>query len=208
MTATRYFEPGGVYHIYNRGVEKRDIFLDATDYRRFLNTLVFYQQQRPEVKFSLTHFRTEERKEPLHFDIITYCLMPNHFHLMVRLRSDGEISTSIGQLQNSYTRYFNIRYDRSGYLFQGRFKAVPILTDEQFVHLARYIILNPYAAGLVELAEIYEWSSYREYLGLTAGFCHRQLLQDYFTDQHSLTQFISDYQEYARSLEIIKHGRT
>lgn len=207
-TRPREFINDGVYHIYNRGVEKRTIFSRASDKRRFLETLLFYQQIDETLRrYSRTKFSAAERQPPYRFDIIAFCLMDNHFHLMLKQSQDYGITTGIGLLLNSYTRYFNTRYDRVGHLFQGRFQAVAVKDDEQYLHLARYIMLNPLVAGYVSDFSIYPWSSAGEYfIDRAENICtHERLLAHFSNDYASAEKFITDHIDYAEQLEIIKH---
>src|SRR3990167_5879702 len=142
------------YHIYNRGSEKRDVFTQQKDYKRFVKTFFYYQFLDPKPSFS--KFSTSElniHKPNLTnklVEIICYCLMPNHFHFLIRQLKDNGISIFMSQLSNSYTKYFNTKYNRVGALFQGTFKAVLVESDEQLLHLSRYIHLNPIVSGLVK----------------------------------------------------------
>ncbi|MEK7461063.1 MAG: transposase, partial [Patescibacteria group bacterium] len=104
------FRTGNFYHIFNRGVEKRLIFMDASHYQEFLERLAFYQQERQPIKFSKSGFYFEERHEPFRFEIIAYALMPNHFHLLIQALSDEGVPKSLAQFLNSYTKYFNTRH--------------------------------------------------------------------------------------------------
>lgn len=153
---------GEHYHLYNRGVEKRDIFLDGADYHRFLTILDNFRHRDQE----------KNGDEPL-VSIVCYCLMPNHFHLIVQQKTDGGISKFIQRVSTGYTMYFNKRYERTGVLFQGKFKAKYIENDQYLLHLARYIHLNPLEMltekkdkdSFVQLRN-YEWSSFSAYSGL------------------------------------------
>ncbi len=131
--------------------------------------------------------------------------MPNHFHLLLKQVQDSGISQFIGKLSNSYTRYFNTLNKRVGPLFQGRFKAVRVKTDEQLLHLSRYIHLNPYVANLVKDPSFYQWSSYNEYLDIKNGICNKDIVLGLFKDSSEYATFVTDHSEYARQLEIIKH---
>lgn len=140
------FSPGEYYHIYCRGNEKRNIFLDHSDYERFLT-------------------RMKEYKAKHYISIICYCLMPNHFHLLIRQNTKKSLSTFMHRLTVSYSMYFNKRYNRVGHLFQGNFKAKIITKNEYLLHLSRYIHLNPLEiVNSISELEVYSWSSYREYL--------------------------------------------
>ena len=168
----------GYYHIYNRGVEKRKIFLDELDYKVFLSYLKIYLSPKEdsigEIKNSDLMF---ENKEKIISEIytlnnffgkiklISYILMPNHFHLELKQINKKEISTFMQSLITKYSKYFNKKYQRVGPLFQGRYKAVLILNTEYILYLSRYIHLNPVellsqGQPLVE----YPWSSYPVYL--------------------------------------------
>ena len=136
------------YHIFNRGVEKRNIFLDNEDFRRFLfeinefndinstiNTLRRFNEGSP------TSFKMID-KEPL-VKIASYCLMPNHFHFILEQLKENGISKFLQKIGTGYTNYFNRKYERSGVLFQGKFKAVLIDKSAYLTYLIQYIHLNP-----------------------------------------------------------------
>src|SRR3990172_8443626 len=124
-----------VYHIFNRGVAKLPIFTDRRDYNRFLETIYYYQFQGPKPQLSqlkrFKDFNFEKNKKIL--EILCYCLMPNHYHLLLRQLAENGISVLVNRLSNSYTKYFNTRHNRVGPLLQGQFKAVRIESDEQLV---------------------------------------------------------------------------
>ena len=125
------------YHIYNRGVEKKPIFHTRWDYARFIKTIKYYQLEGPKVKLSRFLISQTIRPDPDKkiVEIICYCLMPNHFHFLIKQSKEGGITEFISKLSNSYTKYFNTKNDRVGPLLQGEFKAVLVETDEQLLHL-------------------------------------------------------------------------
>ncbi len=132
--------------------------------------------------------------------------MLNHYHLLVKQNREGGITEFLGKLSNSYTKYFNTKYNRVGQLFQGEFKAVLIESDEQLMHVSRYIHLNPIASLLVKDLESYSWSSYLEYLGLTnSGFCNKEDILGLFKNTQAYNQFVSDQIGYALELERVKN---
>lgn len=133
--------PGAVYHVTARGNEQRPIFRDDRDRRQYLDRIAHYRER----------FR---------FQLLAYCLMTNHVHLAVRSGA-VPLSRVMAGLQSSYTQWFNRRHARVGHLFQGRYKAFLVQEDRYLLALIRYVHLNPVAAGIVESASGYSWSSDR-----------------------------------------------
>jgi putative transposase len=198
---------GQIYHIYNRGVEKRRVFEDRRCYTRLLQGIKYYQLKGPKPKFSHSFnnnlFKPDPEKKLV--DIICYCLMPNHFHLLIKQLSDGGISEFVSKLINSYTKFYNVKYRRVGPLFQGQFKAILIESDEQLIHVSRYIHLNPIASFLVKNLNLYEWSSYNEYINNINSICNKQDVLSFFKENTDYEQFCLDQVSYAQDLERIKH---
>ena len=199
---------GQIYHVYNRGSEKRRIFEDRRDYQRFLKLIQYYQLEGPKPRYS--HFSSFSLIKPdvdkKIVGIVAYCLMPNHFHLMPKPLKNLGITEFMSKLSNSYTKYYNIRHKRVGPLFQGEFKSVLVESDEQLIHLSRYIHLNPYVSFIVKNLESYEWSSYMEYINQNPNqICSKNIVTDFFENIEKYQSFILDYATYAQNLEIIKH---
>lgn len=200
---------GEYYHLFNRGSEKRQIFTRPGDYKRFLQTFYYYQFIGPKPSFSkfaksdLNSFKPDPVKKLI--DILCYCLMPNHFHFLVKQLKDNGISIFLSQISNSYTKYFNTKYTRVGALLQGVFKAVRIETDEQLIHASRYIHLNPVVSGLVKLPEDYQWSSYREYVSDNGIICSAKEILDFFSSSKKYQEFVEAQIDYGTTLEILKH---
>lgn len=137
--------------------------------------------------------------------------MPNHFHFLLKQLTDNGISKFIGQFCNSYTRYFNTKHSRIGHVFQGVFKSVHVESQEQLIHLSRYIHLNPCVSSIVkkELLFDYPWSSYPNYLkGKSKGksdiFEIDPVLSSFKSPQ-DYQQFVLNHADYARELELVKH---
>ena len=149
MTKTTY-TAGEYYHIYNRGVNRRPIFFHDRNWSFFLRRLRKY-------------FIADKA------DIIAYCLMPNHYHLLVRAKTDAFSHKVMQPFATSYTKAINKEQSRVGALFQGRFKGKHIERDRYLLHLSRYIHRNPVDAGLVSMPADWVFSSYREYIGLRDG---------------------------------------
>lgn len=182
------YEEGGIYHIYNRGINKQDIFLDKKDYAMFL----FYLKLYLEVPENIKDIDVQKRKylERKNFykkiDLLLYCLMPNHFHLTVQQRDEKDIAEFMQCLITNYSMYFNRRYKRVGPLFQGRYKAVLVKNDEYLLHLSHYIHTNPFpllAKG--QTLGRYDYSSYNAYLGKQKlKWLKKEVVLNYFLDQN------------------------
>lgn len=205
------------YHIYNRGVASQPVFLTKRDYERFILCLSYYQFQNTPIRIS--HFLRltyDERSVLLSnlengnlktIELIAFCLMPNHFHLLVKQASEGGISTFLKKITDSYTRYFNVKNDRVGPLFQGSFKAVHIENNEQLMHVSRYIHLNPLVSYLVKEDSFlsYSWSSLPEYLNGNSKLINSKPVLENFKTADKYLQFVLDQADYGKQLEQIKH---
>lgn len=189
--SVKQYVENGYYHLYNRGVEKRKIFLDQQDYAVFLSYLKKYLDTESEE--SKPHQLSQE------IDLLAFCLMPNHFHLLVKQHSQTGITKLIRAVSTSYALYFNRKYNRVGTLFQGKYKAVLVTKDSYLLHLSRYIHLNP-----SDNFKTYPYSSYHYYLGYKhAGWVKfKEILMNFRTAQRqnlkdcfSYQSFIEDHQE-------------
>lgn len=174
---------GEYYHIYNRAVDKRLIFGADNDYWRFVQGLYVFNNENfvnnpfvPDFLRIVNNIKGTRR--PL-VDIIAWCIMPNHYHLLVRQIVEGGISKFIQKHANSFTKYFNKKHDRSGHLFESVYKAKLVEDETYFTHLSRYIHLNHLELcepdwkenGIADIERAkkflveYPWSSYRDYAG-------------------------------------------
>lgn len=182
-TPPRFFENDIYYHVYNRGNRKQQVFLQNRDYERFLEKVVEYKR-----KFPVT--------------ILSYCLMPNHFHFLIQQTEINAISRLFSNLCNSHSKYFNIKYETVGSLYQGRFKAKRIEKDEYLVHLSRYIHLNPADffsfVGKDTFNQIasYKWSSLPAYLaGKGNEIVDTNPILSYFSSKNP----VEDYRNFITS---------
>lgn len=203
----RQFSEGYFYHIFNRGVEKRIIFLDESDYERFLKTMYYYQFKGPKPRFS-THKKyksLEFEKNPKIVEIVCYCLMPNHFHFCLKQLEKNGITEYMSKISNSYTKYLNKKYGRVGPLFQGGFQSVFIQNEEQLMHTSRYIHLNPYVAGLVKNVKDWKYSSFNEYMIYPQkGLCNAEPVMCLFKDSQKYEEFVVSHQDYAKELKLLE----
>lgn len=208
---------GEYYHVYNRGVARQPIFTSKKDYKRFLLSLSYYHFDNLPYKLSrLLQIPQEERDltwqglektGDISVEIVAFCLMPNHFHLLLKQVKDHGISKFMKQITDSYTRYFNTKHERIGPIFQGAFKAVHVGTNEQLLHLSRYIHFNPLASYIVRMENFlsYPWSSLQNYLNPQDGFIRPEVILQNFKEPEDYLKFILDHAEYAKELENIKH---
>lgn len=194
------------YHIYNRGVEKRTIFEDKIDYKVFLKYLKDYLSPPPDI----TKLKKSFTLQGLSFqgvphqtknycnkvELLAYCLMPNHFHLLLHQTQKHNIEKFIRSLLTRYSMYFNKKYDRVGSLFQGPYKSVLITDDAYLVHLSRYIHVNP-----LESANdlVMAYSSYAEYLGIRkTSWIHPERILHMF-EHHDKNLFkTNNYKEFVQ----------
>ena len=206
-----------IYHVFNRGIDGRITFSNQKEFIRAYQVMKYYRFSSPPVNFSkfinaganaVEKYNEVSWGEKL-ASIMCYCLMPNHFHFLLRQETDGGISKFLSQFLNSYTRYFNTKNERVGPLFLNDFKNVLVESEEQLLHLSRYIHLNPYSSKLVEnLSDLYkyEWSSLTEYVGGSEDYiCDKEMIMSYFKTKESYKKFVSDRADYQRELKRIEN---
>lgn len=187
------------YHIYNRGVEKRNIFIGKRDYQQFLLTMDFYRKTPLPAKLSdfkrgMEKIKKIETQTAL-VQIFSYCLMPNHFHFLLKQITDSGITHFLRKFTNSYTRYFNTKYDRIGPLFQGTFKAKLIENDEYLLQVSKYIHRNPLKLRNGDLHS-YPYSSYGYYLSKDKHpFCNTEFILSYFSKTNANLSYRSFVEE-------------
>ncbi len=218
MSRNIVLAPDEFYHVYNRGTEKRDIFLSEKDYERFAGLLYACNGDKPvdlKLQGSTLYDFLEADRGAYGVDICAYALMPNHFHILLRSRADGDISKFMQKLSTGYTMYFNTRRQRSGSLFQGRFKARHVNRDAYLAYLISYIHLNP--IKLIEpewkntkildrgrakdFLKSYRWSSYRDYAGearVESRIVSKSALPEYWDSPKTFEHFVTDWLEYEK----------
>ncbi|MDQ5949365.1 MAG: REP-associated tyrosine transposase [Patescibacteria group bacterium] len=222
MTSFNRFSPGEIYHCYNRGVDKRITFDTTLDYKRFIQLLFLCNNKKLIQRSSLYNINHDDvfdiqKDNPL-VSIGGYCLMPNHFHLLLQEIDEGGISLFMSRIGNSYTKYYNLKNNRNGNLFVKPFLSKHILSDQHYSHIVQYIHLNPaelfepnWKTGKVantDQLEIslteYPYSSLRDYLGIKRP--EQKLLDPTFVSSlsnelPSLKNILDEASEYYADIE-------
>ncbi|MCF7916806.1 MAG: transposase [Candidatus Omnitrophica bacterium] len=208
---------GSIYHVFNRSIANFKIFKDDLCYWRIINVIRYYQREKPATKFS-DFIKTIDSHENNSYidipffrsqnlvDIVAYCIMPTHIHLVLKQLQDKGISIFVNNIFNSYTRYFNVRHKRRGPLWESRFKNVLVKTDEQLIHLTRYIHLNPVTAYLSNRPEEWVFSSCNEYLRKIEKknkICNYNYILD--IEPSAYKKFMKNRISYQRELAKIKN---
>ena len=216
-----------IYHIYNRGVEKRNIFLDDEDYLRFIHDLFEFNDGNAvlssNVRFSLrrpSQVKTIHlnkclevgppniKKRKLLVEILVFTLMPNHFHLILKQKAENGIVKFMQKLGTGYSMYFNKKYKRVGGLCQGKFKAVVIEKESHFEHISFYIHANPLFGGPTSKhLENYRWSSYLDYIGKKnfPSITSRDFILDFFEGEKKYLEQTKQWiKERKKNFEKIK----
>lgn len=202
-------------HVLNRGVDKRKIFLDDQDRFRFIHDLFEFNDTASVDANHGRQFvqlmdvrRPSIAREPL-VDVLAFCLMPNHYHLLLTPRVENGIALFMKKLNGGFAKYFNERYERSGALFQGKYKKVEVNNEAHFLYMPYYIHLNPLdlmapewrggvlndRAKAIEFLDSYRWSSHLDYLGKQnfPSVTQREFLTDFFGGPKGYEKGIKDF---------------
>lgn len=211
MLRKETFAPGEYYHLFNRGVDKRIIFTSPNDYHRFLKMMYVCNGHRSIVFRDIEDLNiySIDRGETL-VDVGAYCLMNNHFHILVREKNDGGVTTFMKKLLTGYSMYFNKKYNRSGALFQGRFQSEHAYDDRYLNYLLAYIHLNPVRTlvkeGNFDLAKRkiseHQYSSYVDYLGakrIESCILNIDSFPQYFNQALDFKSFINEWIDYEKN---------
>jgi len=188
--------PGGFYHIYSRGVDKRQIFLEPKDYVVFLNLLKRYLSVEPQKDMNGILYPHLYGK----LELLAFCLMPNHLHLLIYQEEAGAMQQLMRAVLTSYSRHFNKTYNRRGPLFESRYKA-SLISDQAYVeHISRYIHLNP------KDWRIHPYSSLPYFMDeYSAEWVRPGKITQIFESASSYLNFLEDYEDYKKQFDEIKH---
>ncbi|KKT95151.1 MAG: hypothetical protein UW97_C0028G0001 [Parcubacteria group bacterium GW2011_GWA2_45_15] len=216
------FVSGEYYHLYNRGNSKQEIFHDEEDYRRFVALLYTCNSEN---NFRMSLVKESARKDPYLWErgnqivsVGAYCLMPNHFHLLITEKENGGVSKFIQKLSTAYVMYHNIKYERTGGLFEGKFKSEHLDTDQYLKYIFSYIHLNPLKLIQKDWKEVgtknkqaslnylgnYKYSSYLDFKGVKrkeSVILDRKAYPDYFSSTKNFEREILDWINYKDQLK-------
>ena len=219
-----------IYHVFNRGVEKRKVFMNEKDYFRFIHDMFEFNDENPAVnlgfhfdaygssKLVKSDFASKKLKKKL-VEILCFCLMPNHYHFLLRQLTDGGITEFMRKIGTGYTNYFNLKNKRVGPLFQGKFKAVHISEESHLTYLPYYIHLNPLDLIMPEwrdqkirnpkhalnFLETYRWSSYLDYIGkknYPSVIQPNFILSNYYGSRTSLVNYKKEMMEWLAEFDL------
>ncbi len=189
------YVPESYYHIYNRGVNKNNIFLDRQDRIVFLGLIKRYLGDEVEKKPNREPYPSYKDE----VDLLAYCLMNNHFHFFIFQETETAITNFMKSITVAYSMYFNKRYKRVGAVFQQRYRAVRITSDAQLLHVSRYIHMNP------QNYETYEWSSLPYYLNnRQANWIKPDKILELFDDKVLYLDFLKEYENRREELAEFK----
>lgn len=214
----RYIVGMKIYHVLNRGVEKRQIFMDKQDHFRFIHNLYELNNQ-DRVETTYNNFRdfgnngkvakVRKKSRKLLVNILAFCLMPNHYHILLAPKIENGIPLFMQKVNMGYSKYFNQKYDRTGTLFQGRYKQIIVTNETHFLHLPFYIHFNPLDLSspewrknrisnpkkALEFLKSYRWSSHLDYLGIKnfPSVLNMKHLREVLGDGNDYKKLIENY---------------
>ena len=214
---------GEIYHVFNKTIESKEVFSDKVAINLFLQLISYYKSTKSTLSFSKLKSIDNQIKEQIlkkvknkkyfKVEVLCFCLMPTHFHFLLRQKMDKGMEKFISDIINSFTKTFNLINERVGPIFLPRFKAVRIKKEEQSKHVLRYIHLNPYSSELVNNFEEllkYNCSSIRDYVEKSKihGFVDREFfLRMFDRNRERLKKFMFDRADYQKILETIKYTK-
>jgi len=202
---------GYIYHICNKSIANFNTLKSPINAVRFIKTLDYYNSTTHTKRFSdILREEKEYQFNNLLFPktdrlvkFLSYIIMPDHYHILVKVLAAGSVSKYIGNVENSFTRFFNLKNNRKGPLWQSRFRLIRIKSDEQLLHVSRYIHLNATTAGLVENPEDWEYSSYQEYIG-NSKILGEIITEIMIKNSTKYKKFVEDRKDYQKKLKMIK----
>jgi len=203
-----------IYHVFNRSVGREEIFNNKRALNRAKELFGYYRfphkirySRYLTLPFQLQQaYATEYMKRQPTVELYAFSLMPNHYHLLIKQLHEKGIAKFVANMQNSFAKYFNLKNERHGTLFEHAYKAKRVETDEEFLHLSRYIHLNPITSYHIEIDKLvtYPWTSFPNYLK-EGGFVNSKKILEMFPTKEKYLKFVTDQADYQRKLGDIKH---
>jgi len=211
MILKKKFAKGEIFHVFNKSIANYRIFNDLDNSRRFIDTLYYYNNKLIDESFSKflkkkENYHAENLLIPEDFpyiEFLCYCIMPDHYHLLVKIIEEDYFSKFISDVENSFTRFFNVKFERIGPLWQTSFKSVRIKSNEQLLHVHRYIHLNPTTSSLVDKSEEWAHSSYKDFIS-NPKFLREIITEISIKNPETYKRFVEDQKDYQRKLRLIK----
>ncbi len=207
---------GEIYHVFNRSNGKENILINNDQLSRFFETVNYYRFNHT-LRFSAFKNLDEGKKHEYlnriylvapRIEIYSFSFMPTHFHFLIKQMQENAVRTFTSQVQNSFAKWFNLKEDRHGGVFQNSFKAIRIESEEELIHVSRYIHLNPVTSYQITIEELftYQWTSFSSYLNSQKSvFTETSRLFRHFKTKERLVSFVKDQVDYQRKLDLIKN---
>lgn len=208
MDAIRIFPAGEIFHICNKSIAGYEIFRTQKLVERFINALSHYNNSNVEICLSRAVQNNVQFEHLMHpmgtaiVKVLAYCIMPDHYHVLVKTKLENELSLYMSKVENSYSRYFNKVHDRKGPLWQSTFRSAHILDNETLLHVHRYIHLNPTTAGLVDKPADWPWSSYQYFITNPTSLLN--IYEISIRTIKSYQIFVEEHQEYQKKIKYIQ----
>lgn len=213
------FQNNDYYHIYNKTIDRRNVFATDMIAREFITTFLYYRSIKSHLRYSKYKLLDSSLQDNLwrqvickkyfRVQIVAYCIMPNHYHFLIKQVRDNGIVTFMANILNSITRYFNILNKRRGPIFLTQFKSKKIYTEEQLVYVSRYIHTNPFASSLVDRIEdvfTYPYSSFLSYIKRRSEQISSEVVMQYFGNKiQNYKNFVINNADEQKEIEYIKY---
>ncbi|OGK24916.1 hypothetical protein A3F58_04160 [Candidatus Roizmanbacteria bacterium RIFCSPHIGHO2_12_FULL_37_9b] len=205
-----YFKENSFWHLCNKSIANFGIFKDPINSQRFVEILDYYNNINSKIRYSYAIRKKIYKyqnilipKNESIVKILSFCIMPDHYHLVIKILVDNILSKYINDIENSFTHFFNRKFDRKGPLWQTSFRSVLVKTNEQLLHVTRYVNINPTASNLVDKPEDWSFSSYKDIISQPV-FLKDYLTEISITKPESYKKFAEDNIDYQRRLKMIK----
>jgi putative transposase len=210
MIRKEIFKSNTIYHLCNKSIAGFKIFKNKENCIRFLKVLYYYNTNNYITRFSYANKKGDLNNSQLIYPkkdskikFISYCIMPDHYHILIKILKNNCLSRYINTVEGSFTRYLNIKLHRKGPLWQSAFKAIRVKTQEQLIHVTRYIHLNPTTDKLVKNPEDWEFSSFKDYI-FDKKILQNILIELTIKNIDTYKKFVLNRKDYQQKLKKIR----